>query len=154
MPKSPSQRPEGPPTIVNRKARYDYEILNSYEAGIELLGSEVKSILAGNVDLGGAYCRIEDGELWLLDMDIAPYERVSGSPPERKRPRKLLMHRSEIESLRRRSEQRGLTLVPTKLYYRNKRVKVEVSIARGKKQFDKREALRHKTLRREMEMRE
>lgn len=151
MAKSRGAREKGPPTIVNRRARHDYDILESHEAGLALQGSEVKSILGGKVNLVGAYCRVENGELWLYDMDIAPYEQATTKPHDRKRPRKLLMHKREIASLRRRAEERGLAIIPTKIYYRNRRVKVEVSVARGRKRYDKREAIKKKDLRREME---
>lgn len=154
MAKSRGAREHGPPTIVNRRARHEYEILEFHEAGIALQGSEVKSILGGKANLVGAYCRIEDGELWLYDMDIAPYEQATVGAHERKRPRKLLMRKREIANLRKRAEERGLAIIPTKIYYRNRRVKVEVSIGRGKKRYDKREAIAKKDLRREMWLKE
>lgn len=154
MPKSKGTRSDGPPTIINRKARHDYEILSSHEAGIALQGSEVKSILGGKANLVGAHCNVVDGELWLFDLDIAPYEQATTKPHERRRRRKLLMHKKEIHSLRRRAEEKGLALIPTKVYFRNGRVKVEVSIARGKKRYDKREAIAKKDLRRELERKE
>ncbi|MCH8275203.1 MAG: SsrA-binding protein SmpB [Armatimonadetes bacterium] len=141
----------GAPTIVNRRARHDYEILGSYEAGIVLEGSEVKSVLNGEVSLAGGFCRVMDGELWLMDVDIAPYEMSSPPRPDRRRTRKLLMHKREIELLRRRSEERGLTLIPTKVYYRGRRVKVEVSLARALRKYDKRRQIAEKEARREAE---
>jgi SsrA-binding protein len=149
MSKSRGAHAGGPPTIVNRKARFDYEILESQEAGIALEGSEVKSILNGKVNLAGAFCRVIDGELWLLEMDIAPYEMASAYPPDRRRKRKLLMKKREINLIRRKSEEKGLSLLPTKVYFRNRRVKVEVSIARGKKKYDKRDAIAKRDERRE-----
>ncbi len=125
----------------NRKARYEYDLLERYEAGIALQGSEVKSILSGKISLAGAYCKVDEGEVWLYDLDIPPYEKASVSVPERKRPRKLLLHKQEIEQLRRKAEMRGLTLVPTRVYYKNKRIKVEIAVARGRKKYDKREKI-------------
>jgi SsrA-binding protein len=148
MARSGAKRNEGPPVIVNRRARHDYEILSSYEAGIALVGSEVKSVLRGTVNLTGAFCRVSDGEMWLQGLDIAPYDKSSVFTPERHRDRKLLLHKREIELIRRRSEERGLTLIPTKVYFKNGKVKVEVSIARGKKQYDKRQKIEAKDIRR------
>ncbi|MGI8923648.1 MAG: SsrA-binding protein SmpB [Fimbriimonadales bacterium] len=151
MAKSGSKKPDGPAAIVNRRARYDYEILSTYEAGIALEGSEVKSVFRGQVNLSGAYCRVDEGEAWLYDMDIAPYEKAGSYAPERQRKRKLLLHKKEIELIRRRSEERGLALIPTRVYFQNRRVKVEISIARGRRQYDKREKIDAKTARRESE---
>jgi SsrA-binding protein len=143
------RKAEGPATILNRKARHEYEIINTYEAGVALEGAEVKSILVGQASLAGAYCRVEGGEIWLFDMDVAPYEKSSHYAPDRRRRRKLLMHKREIELIRRRSEERGLALIPTKAYFRNGKVKVELAIAKGKKIYDKREKLETKAARRE-----
>ncbi len=151
MVKKGKPRPSGPPTILNRRARFDYEILETYEAGIVLVGAEVKSVLAGKVNLSGAHARIRDGELWLDEMDVAPYEKATSYVPDRQRSRKLLLHRREIAVLRRRSEERGLALIPTKVYFRNGRVKVEIAVARGKRQYDKRRTLAEKDTRRELE---
>lgn len=137
-----------PLSIVNRRARHDYDILESHEAGIVLEGAEVKSILRGKVNMTGAWCSIEGGELFLNDLDIAPYEQAGAFAPDRRRRRKLLMHKREITLLRRRAEERGLTLIPTKIYYRNGRIKVEVSVARGRKKYDKREKIIERDLRR------
>lgn len=137
-----------PHAIVNRRARFDYEILNRFEAGIVLVGSEVKSILAGKANLQGGYCRIEDGEMWLLDVDVAPYEKASSFTAERLRKRKLLLHKREISLIRRKSEERGLSIIPTRIYFSNGRVKVEIAIARGRKRHDKREAIAKKDERR------
>lgn len=135
--------------IVNRRARYDYELLNTYEAGIALEGSEVKSVFLGKVNLAGAYCRIEDGEAWLYDMDIAPYDKSSAFTPERRRRRKLLLHKKEISLIRRRADERGLALIPAKVYFKNGKVKVEIAIAKGKRKYDKREKLDAKIARRD-----
>lgn len=130
-----------PPVIRNKRSGYDYELSGFQEAGIVLVGSEVKSILKGKANFSGAFCRIKNGEIWLEDMDIAPYEMASAFTPERKRPRKLLMHKREIELIRRKSEEKGLTIIPTKIYFKNGKVKVEIAIAKKKKRFDKREKL-------------
>lgn len=135
-------------SIVNRKAKHDFEILDSYEAGIVLAGAEVKSVLQGKVNMTGAWCTVENGELYLNDLEIAPYEQARSFAPARRRRRKLLMHKREILLLRRRSEERGLALIPTKIYYRNGRVKVEVSVARGRKAYDKREKIKERDVRR------
>ena len=145
---------QGTPTILNRRARHDYEILNTYEAGIMLAGAEVKSVLRGKVNLAGAFCRFVDGELWLMELDIAPYEMATAFVPDRRRRRKLLMHRREIHLIRRRSEERGLALIPTKVYFKNRRVKVEIAIARGKRAHDKREAIAKKDALRESRRRD
>jgi SsrA-binding protein len=136
------------PVIQNRRARHDYEILNTHEGGIVLVGSEVKSVLAGKVNLQGSHCRVESGEIWIYDMDIAPYEKAASFVPERRRKRKLLFHKKQIELLRRRSEERGLSLIPTKVYFANGKVKVEVALAKGRKMYDKREAIAKKDERR------
>ncbi|HWP31298.1 MAG TPA: SsrA-binding protein SmpB [Fimbriimonadales bacterium] len=149
MPSPSDSKAKSLPVFINRRARHDYEILDSYEAGIALQGAEVKSILQGKLNFTGAYCRVVDGELWLENMDIAPYEQARAYAPPRQRPRKLLMHKQEIERLRRRIEEKGLTLIPTKVYFRNGKVKVEISLARGKKRHDKREKLIEKAARRE-----
>ncbi|MER3414192.1 MAG: SsrA-binding protein [Armatimonadota bacterium] len=147
-----SKKPDAAPkslSIVNRRARHDYDILDSYEAGIVLVGAEVKSVLQGKVNMTGAWCSVEGGELFLNDLDIAPYEQARAFAPDRRRRRKLLMHKHEISLLRRRSEERGLTLVPTKIYYRNGSIKVEVSIGKGRKTYDKREKIKERDLRRD-----
>ena len=139
-----------PRAIVNRRARHDYEVLDSFEAGIVLRGSEVKSIRDGQVQLADAYARVDDGELWLFKAHIAPYAMADGlTRLEPERPRKLLAHRAEIEKLRSRVERDRLTLVPLRLYFLDGRVKVELAVARGRKRADKRHALAEKDARRE-----
>ena len=135
----------------NRKAYHNYHIEERYEAGIELAGTEVKSIRQGNVNIGESYAAIVDGELWLYGMHISPYEQGNrfNKPPIR--PRRLLMHKREILRLYGLTRQKGLTLVPTKLYFKYGRVKVEVSLARGKKNFDKRDTEAKKQADREIE---
>ena len=143
---------KGPATIQNRKAHHDYEFVDTYEAGIALAGTEVKSIYLGRGNLVDAYCEVRDSELWLKSMDVEPYEKSSHFVHERRRDRKLLMHRREIDLIKRRSQEKGLTIVPFKVYFNEKgRVKVAIALARGKRQYDKREALKKKETRRELE---
>lgn len=136
----------------NRKARHDYFIEETYEAGIVLTGSEIKSIRAGQVNLRGGYVRIVNGEAWLYDVHIAPYER-SGKyfNHEPTRPRKLLLHRREISRIAGQVERQGYTLVPLRLYLRGGRAKVEIGLARGKKLYDKREDIARREARRDID---
>ncbi len=126
----------------NRKARYEYEILDTFEAGMVLLGPEVKSLRAGKASLGDAYAEIRRGELYLLNAHIGAYDQAgrANAPPLRER--KLLLHRSEISRLAGRVAERGLTLVPLQLYFKDGRAKVELALARGKRRYDKRQAIR------------
>ena len=126
---------------TNRKARHNYHIIDSVEAGIVLTGSEIKSIRAGKVSLGDAYVRPEKGELWLLNAHIARYDASRYMSHEPTRARKLLLHSKEIKSLTSQTAEKGLTLVPLRLYIKNSLAKLEVAIARGKKLYDKREAI-------------
>ncbi|NCC50771.1 MAG: SsrA-binding protein SmpB [Spartobacteria bacterium] len=134
---------------TNRKARRDYMVLDQIEAGIELQGTEVKSIRAGQVSLNESYARITKGEVYLLDMHIMPYEygNVFNHPP--RRPRKLLLHRREINRLVGLVAEKGQTLIPLKMYLKRGRVKVEIGICKGKQTHDKRETLKRKTADRE-----
>ncbi|GAB4441207.1 MAG: SsrA-binding protein SmpB [Anaerolineae bacterium] len=136
---------------TNRKARHDYIIEDTYEAGIALLGSEIKSIRAGQVNLRDSYATIRDGEVWLLNAHISPYQQASYQNHEPRRERKLLMHRREINRLTGKLQEKGLTLVPLRIYLKNSRAKVELGLARGKKSFDKRQTLREKADRRQIE---
>jgi len=136
---------------VNRKAYHDYHIQESLEAGIVLKGSEIKSIRAGKVNLSDAYAKPENGELWLYNSHIASYDAASYNTHEPTRPRKLLLHRKEIDVLTGRVVQKGLTLVPLRLYIKNGVAKVELGIARGKKAYDKREAIARREAQKEME---
>jgi len=126
---------------TNRKAYHDYYIQDSQEAGIALTGSEIKSIRAGRVNLRDAYIRPEGGELWLLNAHIARYEASSYLSHEPTRPRKLLLHRKQIDNLTSKVMEKGLTLVPLRLYIKGSLAKVEVAIAKGKKLYDKRESI-------------
>ncbi|HXF36090.1 MAG TPA: SsrA-binding protein SmpB [Actinomycetota bacterium] len=143
---------EGERTVAtNRRARYDYEILERVEAGIVLTGSEVKSLRAGRVSLSDAYARIRDDEVWLEEMHVAPYAQGQTRGYEPKRPRKLLLHRGEIARLVGKTQERGLTLVPLRVYFRHGLAKVELGLARGKRKHEKRRAIIEREQRREIE---
>lgn len=129
------------PVTVNRQAYHDYFIDETYEAGIALTGTEVKSIRAGRVNLRGAFARIKDDEVWLEGAHIAEYEQGTYMNHIPTRPRKLLLHRREIDRLLTSVQAKGLTLVPLKLYFKNNRAKLEIGLARGKKLYDKRQAI-------------
>ena len=134
----------------NRKAYHNYHIGEGYEAGLSLYGSEIKSIRSGRVSLGDAYVRPDKGELWLLNAHIARYEASSYMSHEPTRPRKLLMHRKEIAELTRKISERGLTLVPTRIYIKGHLAKVEIALAKGKKLYDKRESIATREAEREL----
>ena len=136
---------------VNRKAYHDYHIEESFEAGIVLKGSEIKSIRAGKVNLGDAYARPENDELWLYNSHIASYDAASYNTHEPTRPRKLLLHRKEIDVLAGKVVQKGLTLVPLKLYIKHGVAKVELGVAKGKKVYDKRESIARRDADREID---
>jgi SsrA-binding protein len=129
---------------TNRKARHDYLIEESFEAGMVLTGSEIKSIRAGQVNLRDSYATIRDGELWLLNAHITPYQQASYQNHEPRRDRKLLAHRREINRLTGKLQEKGLTLVPLRLYLKDSRAKVELGLGKGKKSYDKRQALRER----------
>jgi SsrA-binding protein len=132
-------RPQGEkPIVENRRARHDYHFLERFEAGIVLAGTEVKSLREGRAQLRQAYADVRDGEIWLIGAHISPYEHGNIANHDPERDRKLLLHSREIASLIGKVQQRGLTLVPTRLYFKNGRVKVELALARGKEQRDKR----------------
>lgn len=135
----------------NRKALHDYEILDKVEAGIVLMGSEIKSIRAGKLNIGDGYVMYENGEMWLRNVHISPYEEAGVWGHDPMRPRKLLLHRKEIYALYRRVQEKGFTIVPLQVYLKNGRAKVELGLARGKKQYDKRESLRQKDDKRRVE---
>jgi SsrA-binding protein len=135
---------------TNRKARHDYIIEDTFEAGLVLTGSEIKSIRAGQVNLRDSYATIRDGELWLINTHIAPYKQASQQNHEPRRDRKLLMHRREVNRLTGKLQEKGLTLVPLQLYLKNSRAKVELGLARGKKLHDKRQAMRERDDRRQI----
>ncbi len=134
----------------NKKAFHDYHIFDTIEAGIVLTGSEIKSIRAGQVNLRDGYATIQDGEVWLMNVHIAPYNQANRENHEPRRTRKLLLHRREINRLLGKLQEKGLTLIPLKLYLKNSRAKVELGLARGKKLYDKRAALKEKESRRQI----
>lgn len=140
----------GTPSIENRKARHEYFIDDSFEAGIELAGSEVKSLRQGAASLQDAYCQIKSGELWLENMYIQPYREANRWNVDERRSRKLLIHKSDILRWHQKSQEKGITLIPLKLYFTRGWAKVQVGVARGKKQYDKRETIRERDIQREM----
>lgn len=135
---------------TNRKARHDYTIIETFEAGIELRGSEVKSLRAAKAQLVDAYASIDSDQLYLRNAHISPYDPASIENHEPTRARRLLMHRAQIRRLRGQLEEKGLTLVPLSLYFRDGRVKVELALAKGRKHYDKREKLEERRARREL----
>lgn len=143
-----------PPTTVadNRKARHDYFIEETYEAGLALTGSEIKSVRAGRVNLRGGYARVENGEVWLYDVHISPYEQ-SGTHfnHEPTRPRKLLLHRREISRILGLVERQGYTLVPLRIYFKGRRAKLELGLGRGKKLYDKRDDIARREAQRDID---
>lgn len=136
---------------TNRRARHDHEILETYEAGMVLVGSEVKSLRDGNANLKDSYAVVRDGELWLVGCHIAPYafSRLGGHEPERDR--KLLLHRREIDRVASKLAERGLTLIPLKIYFKDGKAKIELGLGRGKRAYDKRQTLKAKEQKREMD---
>ena len=135
---------------ANRAAFHEYHILDKYEAGIALTGTEVKSVLAGRVQLKEGYVAVRDGEVWLFNAHISPYSHGNRENHEPLRSRKLLLHKREIEKLDEAAVKQGMTLMPLRVYLRNRRIKVEIAIARGKKLYDKRETELRRTVDREM----
>lgn len=140
------------PVLVNRKALHDYEILERYTAGLVLTGPEVKSLRAGGGQLQDAFCAFKDGELFLLNMYIAPYKQAGYAHVPERRPRKLLLQRQELKRLLGRLTQKGLTLIPLKLFFNERGwAKVEIGLAQGRRKYDKRQAIREREERREAE---
>ncbi|HEY7256834.1 MAG TPA: SsrA-binding protein SmpB [Solirubrobacterales bacterium] len=136
---------------TNRRAGHRFELVEKFEAGIALLGSEVKSLRNGKAQLSDAYAVIDHGEVWLRGLHIPPYEPASRENHEPERPRKLLLHRAEIERLVGKTAERGLTLVPTRIYFKGPRAKVELALARGKEGRDRRREIAERDVRREVE---
>jgi SsrA-binding protein len=136
---------------TNRRARHRFELLETYECGIELLGTEVKALREGKAQLGDAYAVIDRGEVWLRNAHIPPYPPAADQNHDPERPRKLLMHRYEIERLIGRIQRRGLTLIPTRIYFKGPRAKVELALARGKEHRDRRREIAERDMRREVE---
>ncbi|OGO32292.1 MAG: SsrA-binding protein [Chloroflexi bacterium RBG_16_54_18] len=136
---------------TNRKARHEYFLLEQYEAGIALRGSEIKSIRLGQISLAEAYVNIDGREAWLMDAHIAPYEQAGIYNHEPRRPRKLLLHRKQITELWNTVRQKGVTVIPLRVYLKRGRAKVEIAVAKGKKLYDKRQDIAKKDMQRELE---
>ncbi len=136
---------------TNKRAGHKFELLDKFECGIELVGTEVKSLREGKAQLIDAYAVVDRGEVWLRNAHIPPYQPAADQNHDPERPRKLLLHRYEIERLIGRSERRGLTLVPTRIYFKGSRAKVELALARGKEQRDRRREIRDRDVQREIE---
>jgi SsrA-binding protein len=135
--------------LNNRQAYHEYHILDKYEAGAALVGTEVKSIMAGRIQLKESYVSIKDGEVWLMGAHISQYSHGNINNHEPLRSRKLLLHRNEIEKLEKETTQKGMTLVVTRIYWKNGRIKFEIGVAKGKKLYDKRETEMRKTIEKE-----
>jgi SsrA-binding protein len=146
-------QPEDSQKIVarNRRARFEYDLLETVEAGIVLSGTEVKSLRNGKASLEESYAGVDQGEVWLYGCDIPEYLQANRMNHKPKRPRKLLLHRKEIDKLVAKSSERGLTIVPLKIYFKGGMAKVEICIARGRKMFDKRDALKKQDAKRDMD---
>jgi SsrA-binding protein len=144
-------KPTSGDVATNRRARHRYELLDTYECGIELLGTEVKALRESGAQLNDSYAVIERGEVWLRNAHIPPYPPAADQNHDPERPRKLLLHRYEIERLVGRSERRGLTLIPTRIYFKGPLAKVELALARGKEQRDRRREIRDRDIQREIE---
>jgi SsrA-binding protein len=136
---------------TNRNAAFRYHLLERWECGIQLQGSEVKSLRDGGVQLKDSYAEVRDGEVWLQNMHVAPYKPAARENHDPERPRKLLMHRSEIERLIGKTAEKGLTLVPTRVYFKGPNAKVEIALARGKDVRDKRRSIKDREQKREIE---
>ena len=136
---------------TNRKAYHDYKVEEAHEAGVVLTGSEIKSVRAGSVNLRDSYAIIRAGEMWLFNVHIAPYEPASRQNADPYRSRKLLMHRGEIMRLMGRAQEKGLTLIPLRMYLKKNRAKVEIALVRGKRQYDKRQTIANREAAREID---
>ena len=145
------RKPASGDVATNRRAGHKFELLDRFECGIELLGTEVKALREGKAQLGDAYAVIERGEVWLRNAHIPRYAPASTTNHDPERPRKLLLHRHEIERLVGRSQRRGLTLIPTRIYFKGPWAKVELALARGKERRDRRRQIRDRDLQREVE---
>ncbi len=138
------------PSVDNRRARFEYHILESVEAGVVLTGTEIKSVRQGGVSLNEAYARLREGKLWLVNMHVPPYKEGSFSNHEPRRPRKLLLHRDQIARLGSRAAEKGLTIVPLRLYFTRGKVKLEMGLAKGKKIWDKRRSTAERDVKRDL----
>jgi SsrA-binding protein len=137
--------------VTNRKAWHDYEITGNVEAGLVLLGSETKSLREGKANIGDAYARVKKGEVWIIGMHISPYKQAAFENHDPLRDRKALLRKPEIKKLFRRIEEKGVTLIPLKLYFKNNWAKVELGIARGKRKYDKKEAIARRDAQRDLQ---
>jgi SsrA-binding protein len=149
--KGKKRAPASGDVATNRRARHKFELIEKFEAGIALRGTEVKSLRNGKAQMSDAYAAISDGEVWLRGLHIPPYEPASRENHEPERPRKLLLHRAEIERLVGKTAERGLTLIPTRIYFKGPRAKVELALARGKEGRDRRREIAERDVRREVE---
>jgi SsrA-binding protein len=150
--KAKKQRaPESGDVATNRRARFKFELVERMEAGIELLGTEVKSLRGGKAQMTDAYAVVDNGEVWLRNLHIPPYPPAARENHEPMRTRKLLLHRAEIERLIGKSQQKGLTLIPVRIYFKGPRAKVELALARGKEGKDRRREIAERDVRREVE---
>ncbi|HEX8289724.1 MAG TPA: SsrA-binding protein SmpB [Pyrinomonadaceae bacterium] len=140
---------EGKDIINNRQAFHEYHILDKYEAGVVLQGTEVKSVMEARIQLKDSYVSVRDGEVWLFNAHISPYSHGNRQNHEPLRTRKLLLHRREIEKLERETVVKGMTLVITRIYWKNGRIKFEIGVAKGKKLYDKRETVKERTIEKE-----
>ncbi|MHB1460746.1 MAG: SsrA-binding protein SmpB [Armatimonadota bacterium] len=139
------------PSILNRKARHDYEIIETYVAGVVLEGTEVKSLREGRAQITEGYCELRDGEMWILNMHVQPYAFGNRFNTEPARPRKLLMNRYELNKLKTKVEGKGLTIIPLKLFFMHGYVKLEIAIARGKREWDRRDDIQKRDVMREQD---
>jgi SsrA-binding protein len=149
--KDKKRAPASGDVATNRRARHKFELIEKVETGIVLRGSEVKSLRTGKAQMADAYAVVDDGEVWLRNLHIPPYEPASRENHDPERPRKLLLHRAEIERLVGKSAERGLTMVPTRIYFKGGRAKLELALARGKEGRDRRREIAARDVRREVE---
>ncbi len=140
-----------PKSIQNRKARFEYQIFDEFEAGLVLVGSEVKSLFHGKANLTDAYCRVVNDEAWLMNLDIEPYDKATHFAHERRRDRKMLLHRKEIVTIERKSMEKGFTIVPLEIYFVKGKAKVKIGLARGKASYDKRDTIAKRDTKREID---
>ncbi len=143
---------DGKDIVNNRHAFFEYHIDDKYEAGVALVGTEVKSVMVGRIQLKESYVAVKDGEVWLMNAHISPYSHGNKNNHEPLRTRKLLLHRKEIEKLEKETTIKGMTLVVTRIYWKNGRIKFEIGVAKGKKLYDKREDLKSRTIEKETRM--
>jgi SsrA-binding protein len=151
MARKKGRKPESGDVATNRRARHRFELVEQMEAGIELRGSEVKALREGKAQLSDAYAVVDRGEVWLRNLHIPPYAPASTENHDPERPRKLLLHRAQIERLVGKSQQRGLTLIPVRIYFKGRHAKVELALARGKEGRDRRREIAERDVRREVE---